>query len=46
MLGNLQMNNHRITSLTIIHQAVMMKQQIKNTLMKIFQKVILNHLMM
>ena len=41
MLGKLQMNNHRI-----IHQVVMMKQQIKNTLMKIVQKVVLNHLIL
>ena len=37
MLGNLQMNKH---------QTVMMKQQIKTMLMKIFQKVILNHLIL
>ena len=43
MLGNIQMNGHRITGLTNPPNS---DDEAANTLMKIFQKVILNHLIL
>ena len=45
MLGNLQMNDHRITGLTNLPNSDDEATK-KNTLMKIFQKLILNHLIL
>ena len=47
MLGDLQMNGKRITGLSNLPNAdLMMKQQIKSMLTIIFQKAILNHLIL